>query len=259
MNYVTVHNAEVFLVTVFGNQQFLFKVVYTWSFCVQDGGFQPPPTLASGYGIMDGADVNKPPAQILDEHEKRILDWLNKANPYALKAAVDSVFSNQYWGDYKKNLWDPVEGRKFGEQPHLIADVVKFDMWLKKYEISEKKPSPPTKSPPAKSTALPSPPKASPPKASPPMASPAVPATPGSSEIEPPQNPEAYKKFWEQYKRSNAAEALRTPSRESMSTTAPSPNPAGVLSTPSSLSPENTSGSPTGVTPDCKRKLSLGL
>ena len=222
-------------------------------FCLQDSwdDYQPPPTLASGFGIMDGADIAKPPTQILDEHEKRVLGWLNKfkANPYVMKAAVDAVFSNQYWGDYKTHLWDPVESRKFGEQPHLIADVVKFDLWLKKYEISEKKPSPGPVKPPTLPAHVPA-------------KAPAKPAgaTPSSSEIEPPENPEAYKKFWNQYKRSNAADALRTPSRESLSTTVPSPAPTGVLSTPSSLSPANVSASsPTGITPDCKRKLSLGL
>ena len=184
---------------------------------------EQPPTLVSGYGCMTEEEKGKSPVTVLGDHERKVKQWLNGANKYALKAAIDGCYAHNLFPRFKRDLWDCLESRKFGDVP--MNDVLKFDMWLKKMEISEASPAPSLKS------------------------------TPGSEVIPPPENQEAYKAYWGQFKnldRKNAVEKLRTPSRETLSTTVPSP-PALASATPSPA----TAASPTGVTPDCKRKLSL--
>ena len=189
---------------------------------------QEPPTLVSGYGVLTKDDLGKPPPVILESHEKKVKAWLEQANPYALKALVESCVNNSHFKIFKQNLWDTVEDRKFGDKP--CEDILRFDVWLKKMEISESKPSPVLIR--GSKTTSPS----------------------TESELVPPANPEAYKAYWDQYKRKGAGD-LKTPSRESLSsTTVPSP---ALPSPPLASSSPSTSGCETGITPECKRKLSL--
>ena len=198
---------------------------------------EPPPTLASGYGTLGEDDFDKNPVKILDDHEKRVKHWLNRANPYTLKAAVDTCYSHLYFNRFKRDLWDQSQDHKFGDQP--LGDVLQFDLWLKKLEISESKTT--STGSPAAPAATPSPPAVEKPK----------PANSGSSDmaITPPPNPEAYQNYWNKYKRKNADDFVKD-GTESVSTTTPSPAPS---STPSPAE----SGLSSGITPDCKRKLSL--
>ena len=149
-----------------------------------------PPTLVSGFGVLSDSDMGKAPPLILDSHEKTVKRWLELATPEALKASLDSCYKNTHFAQFKRDLWDSVEERKFGEEP--AEDILRFDLWLKKLEISEAMSS--------KTVAKPAPTKTT----SPSTASSELPA--------PPANPEAYKAYWDQYKRKGACETLRTPS-----------------------------------------------
>ena len=179
----------------------------------------PPPTLASGYGVLGETDLGKRPTAILDEHETKVKKWVQKANPYELKAAVATAVEHTLFGKFRAELWDMTEERKFGTSPE--EDILKYDLWLKKMEISETKPHAVFPEPPEKED--------------------------GSTE----QGTEAYKAYWKKIERKGGASNLSvdstTPSRSGDSV--PSSSPAEP--TPSQ------SASPTGITPDAKRKLVL--
>ena len=202
--------------------------------CFQDVELGPPPTLSSGYGVLEEKDFTLTPVEVLNKHETTVKQWLFNASPDMLKACVDTCRSHASFSKFKFDLWDSYADRKFGVEP--AADVLQFDLWLKKHELSERMPS--------KTATLTSPS-----------------STTTSSEIPPPANPEAYKEYWSQFKsdkgilkRQNAGKLGATPSRESLASTAATPSPPPApLSTPS---PAN-SGLSSGITPDCKRKLSL--
>ena len=189
------------------------------------------------------------PILLLDEHEKRVSDWAGKANPYELNAAVKTAVDHEFFDTFKTSIWDHTEDRKFGTSPH--EDLLQFDMWLKKKEISDKKApaAPVTPSPPKKDTA----------------------------EIQPPaENPELYKEYWKQFHRKDATSNLSTstdttPARTTSATSTPSGggwtqqewadwlNGVRKASDGGSSAPTPTGSgkSSTGITPDCKRKLVL--
>ena len=193
--------------------------------------YQLLPTLASGYGAMTADQWGKSPKVILDEHETRLWEWVQQANPYALKGAVDTACSHSDFPQFNRDLWEPVEARKFGTSP--AEDVVRFDMWLKKKEISDSLPTP-TISPPQKGS---------------------------NSELgPPPENAEAYKNYWKKFERkggqSNLSVASTTPGSKSeealgSSSTTPSRTPSDTSD------PAASPDSATGITPDCKKKLDL--
>ena len=190
--------------------------------------FTPPPALCSGYGTLTQQDLTKKPLAVLEEREKKVKSWLRNLDATALKTYVDVCLSHERFKKLQMDLWSSVSpDRKFGDQP--MMDVLQFDMWLKKSEISET-------------------------IASRPVSPPVTMTTPSSCEVEPPANPEAYKEYWSKRKRQNAGALGSTPSRESLASAAtPSPAPAAA-STPSPAS----TGLSAGITPDCKTKLSLG-
>ena len=159
--------------------------------------------------------------------------WVDCVDEKTLKSAINTAVSNQHFPRFKRDLWDQVKDRKFGT--NTAEDLLLFDMWLKKLEIS-------------KNRAMLTPP------------IPKVSATPvpAGDETAPVENPEAYKQYWQQFQRKRAASNLSvasaTPSR--------SPNPEeDKPRTTTTPSPSSVSGSattsPTGLTPDVKKKLEL--
>lgn len=157
--------------------------------------------------------------------------WMDCVDEKILKSAINTAVSNQHFPQFKRDLWDQVEDRKFGT--NMAEDLLHFDMWLKKLEISKNR-----------ATLTPPIPKAS-----------ATPV-PAGDETAPVENPEAYKQYWQQFQRKRAASNLSvastTPSRspnpeEPRTTTTPSPSPVSGSATTS----------PTGMTPDVKKKLVL--
>ena len=83
-------------------------------------------------------------------HEKKVKAWVDSVDEAALKVAINTAVSNQHFPQFKRDLWEQVEDRKFGTA--MAEDLLRFDMWLKKLEISNnramlKPPTPKTASP----------------------------------------------------------------------------------------------------------------
>ena len=193
--------------------------------------YEQPPTLSSGFGVLTTEDQGKTPIEILDVHEKKVKAWVDSVDEAALKVAINTAVSNQHFPQFKRDLWEQVEDRKFGTA--MAEDLLRFDMWLKKLEISNNRAM---LKPPTPKTASPVPPPA--------------------DEKAPVENPEAYKQYWQQFQRKRAnsdlSVASTTPSRspnpeENTSSTTPSTSPGSAVATPT----------PTGITPEVKKKLEL--
>ena len=133
-----------------------------------------------------------------------------------LDAAVKDALNHSYFPRFK-DLFETMETSEFGTKPKY--DVLKFDMWLKKLEIGEKR---------RLESPTPSPPEAT-----------------GDKTAEEP-NVEAYKNYWQQFDRKNARDL------SSVSTT-----PDSSKDSPSSTTAATSVPASTGITPDCKRKLEL--
>ena len=184
------------------------------------------PTLASGNGILTESDMVHSSTKLLWDHETQVRDWIAQANPYQLKAAVDTALGHSYFARFKQNLWDTIEERKFGSDPH--EDILKFDLWLKKMEISEKKVKTPSPKP--------------------------DPSNDADGRLAPPANRQAYQQYWNQYKRQGASTELSTPSTAT---------PAGSEGTSPATTSPDASGT-TGITPDAanlnvKGQLSIAV
>eukprot|EP00435_Cladocopium_sp_Y103_P074407 s436_g48.t1 len=152
----------------------------------------PPPFLFSGYGGMTPDDMEKHPTVVMQEHESKVRTWC-KGKPMKdvvrlLKNATGHMYYNKFMSQFKN--------RSFGANGY--EDLVEFDMWLKKYELSEKtgRTKPPTPSPPAKVTVTPTKP------------------TTENSESLPsltPAEKEKYQEYWKQFTPTGEAAANGTP------------------------------------------------
>ena len=179
---------------------------------------------------MTADQWGKSPKVILDEHETRLWEWVQQANPYALKGAVDTACSHSDFPSSTEtfgNLWK----HKSSGPPCWRCGQIWYV--VEKKEISDSLPTP-TISPPQKRS---------------------------NSELgPPPENPEAYKNYWKKFERkggqSNLSVASTTPGSKSEEA-------LGSSSTTPSWTPSDTSDpaaspdSATGITPDCKKKLDL--
>lgn len=195
-----------------------------------EAGWELPHTIASGYATIQEGDLKKNPVQVLDDHETLVKNWLQTANHYQVEAAVKTASNNEYFPKFCRDLWDQLEERKFGSCPK--EDVLKFDMWLKKLEISEKGP---------KKFNNPSPP-------------PAASLSQEELEIQKDENNKgAYQNYWKKYERKNGSSNLST-----ASTTTPSGSPPSVTPSPPSQASVASRESPTGITPECRKRLDLG-
>ena len=205
---------------------YIFTNIYIYV-CVK---YQPspqdklPPTLASGNGVLMEEDKDVSATKLMDDHERKVKHWLSRAPYHLLENAVETARAHTYFPIFERDLWASMGNHAFGAK--LMEDVLKFDMWLKKWEISETK-----KSIPAPAPAAP------------------VKEETTASEFPPPKNPEAYKEYWKKFERKDASSTLSLASTESP--------PSRESGTPSTPSPSVASDSTTGLTPDCKRKLAL--
>lgn len=93
-----------------------------------------PPTCASGYGVMTETDMKKPNLEVLKDHEAKIISWATSADSRTLNMAVKTASNHSLFPDFSRSLHD----YKFGTYP--ADDVIKFDMWLKKMELSNAAP-----------------------------------------------------------------------------------------------------------------------
>ena len=178
---------------------------------------EPPPTMFSGYGSMTPEDMEKHPTVVMQEHESKLKTWCKGQTQKDLMGHMKTISGHAYYNKFMSRYTN----RLFGENGW--ADLVEFDLWLKKCEIFEKR-GRARPSPPSKVTAEP--------------AEPAKPTKPAnSSDSLPtltPEEKEKYDDYWQQFKPSGEVPA-----------TSPAASPAG--SVPST----------TTKTPDCKRRLDL--
>ena len=190
-------------------------------------GWELPHTLASGYATLKEGDFKMTPLQVLDSHETLVKNWLQKANHYQVEAAVKTASNHQYFHKFQHDLWDQVEERQFGSSPK--EDVLKFDMWLKKLEISENGPKKYKNNSPQ---------------------SPPASLSPEDMEVQKDANNKvAYQDYWKKYERKNGSSNLSTASTTTPPSSLPSPTPS-----PATVASRE---SPTGITPECKKRLNL--
>eukprot|EP00435_Cladocopium_sp_Y103_P060416 s132_g22.t1 len=97
--------------------------------------------MASGFGGMTEDDVGKSPVQILNEHDSKVKKWVKTLDGPSvvknLKVATSHPYYDKFISQFSK--------KNFGAGGR--DDLVEFDSWLKKVEISEKRnttPSPPS-------------------------------------------------------------------------------------------------------------------
>ena len=183
---------------------------------------EPPPAMFSGYGSMTPEDMEKHPAVVMQEHESKLRTWCKGQTQRDLMGHMKKIAGHAYYDKFMSQF----NNRMFGENGW--TDLVEFDLWLKKCEISEKlgRARPVLPSPPSKVTAE----SAEPAKPTKPPKSTSV-ETSDSMPSLTPEEKEKYDDYWKQFK----------PSCES-----PAASPSG--SVPSA----------TTKTPDCKRRLDLG-
>ena len=238
-----------------------------------------PPTMLSGYGVISPDELRQDAGKVLGDHEALVRDWFGKLGQRGLVEHTVRASKHPMFDKYVNSVR---VGRKWGLAANTVEDLCEFDVWLKKLAISERKSPPPvTVTPPSKHEVPAMPPKASsprptaePPKAAPPAPSPAAehakpvppkahlprpapkacaaaPAPTNDDSVEEltPQQRAGYQDYWKKFsKRSANASALANLSPTSAaSTNVPSP----------SSEPVSSPASETGITPDCKKRLSL--
>ncbi len=91
--------------------------------------WQFPPTVCSGYGCLSEEDVSKSPMTILREHESTLQQWVLTLSPFHLAPHLKVATRHQLFNKYMSQ----VQGRKLED----FKDLIEFDLWLKKLEISE--------------------------------------------------------------------------------------------------------------------------
>lgn len=211
----------------------------------------PPPTMSSGYGGMSEDDVTKSPVKILSEHEARIRTWVKTLDGPSLVKHLKVAARHQLYEKFVSQSTN----RNFGV--HGGDDLVAFDLWLKKFEISEKRPmfpSPATPASPAPAAKKAPAPKAPKPREANDDDKGAGDDTGAKGDALPkltPEQQQAYQNYWRKFSNTN----LGSPPPPLPSTSPASPEgPAGTTSQPT----PSTSPSPgTLVTPECKKRLDL--
>ena len=225
-----------------------------------------PPTLASGFGgVMTEDDHGKSPIEILNDHELKVKAWVQTLDGPAVVKNLKVAASHPY---YEKFL-SQFQERKFGTGGR--DDIVEFDNWLRKMEVSQKRIQ---HSPLSVATSEPEEPgkvdapargkgKGSAPAAAPVPAKASVPkpnvsddATSTSKPDEPlpkltPDQQKAYQNYWKKFSSQNLGAASTSPAMPATT------SPGGTSGTSLPSPPISTSSSPPTVTPECKRRLDL--
>ena len=224
-----------------------------------------PPTLASGFGGMTEDDRGKLPIQILSEHESKVKAWVKTLDGPAvvknLKVATAHPYYDQFVSKFHKTNFG-AGGRD---------DLVEFDNWLKKMEISEKRTSP---SPLSVATSEPAEPAKAAPKPARGKGKGSAPAEPGSAKASVPRpdvsddatstskvpddalpkltpdQQNAYKNYWKKFSNPDLGEVSTSPAM-------PATTPPEGTGTPLPSPPTSASSSPPAVTPECKKRLDL--
>ena len=153
------------------------------------GPVEFPPLLCNGNGYLTIGDVGTSNATLLDRHEKAIRAWVKRLDHKTLHHHVANATRHKHFQQYL----DTFPGRRWGKlDAHAEEDLIEFDMWLKKKELSDKMSTPTLPSQPAapaepadavpktSSQSLPKPTPSALPKATPEVALPksTLPATP---------------------------------------------------------------------------------
>ncbi|CAL1152425.1 unnamed protein product [Cladocopium goreaui] len=224
-----------------------------------------PPTLASGFGGMTEDDRGKLPIQILSEHESKVKAWVKTLDGPAvvknLKVATAHPYYDQFVSKFHKTNFG-AGGRD---------DLVEFDNWLKKMEISEKRTSP---SPLSVATSEPAEPAKAAPKPARGKGKGSAPAEPGSAKASVPRpdvsddatstskvpddalpkltpdQQNAYKNYWKKFSNPDLGEVSTSPAM-------PATTPPEGTGTPLPSPPTSASSSPPAVTPECKKPAGI--
>ena len=214
-----------------------------------------PPTMASGFGGMTEDDHGKSPHEILNDHDLKVKEWVQTLDGPAVVKNLKVATAHPY---YEKFL-SQFQERKFGSGGR--DDLVEFDNWLKKMEVSEKRIH---HSPLSVATSEPEEPGRGKGKGSAPAAAPvpakAVPKPKNTDDAtsaskvpdEPlpkltPDQQKAYQNYWKKFSSQNLGAGSTPPAA-----TSPGETSGTSLPSPEIL----TSSSPT-VTPECKKRLDL--
>lgn len=207
----------------------------------------PAPTMASGNSCISDEDWKKTPHQVMKEHETCIREYIATLDRQGVVKHLKLAARHEYFDKFKTQC---SPSKRFGEKG--IEDIVEFDMWLKKLEISEKRASIPKATPTA------------------PVTTPSQPAIPNDGEVSPAQRA-AYDGFWKKFKQPRKPiekvhhfetpaplEETPAPSEE---TPAPSevapPSEENPTPKPVTPPPYRTEGSGSKETPSCKKRLEL--
>ena len=212
---------------------------------------EPPATMFSGVGELTEHEASLPPATVLGNHRKTIQTWLGSLSPEDLEKQVELAHNHESLEDFMTQKFG--DDKEFGENPR--DDLCKFEMWLKKqayremlvakHEHAKALPKP-------SATAAPEAPKAEVPKRADPAPKRASresgkgKGTEQSEKFVPLElsdaEKEAYGSFWNKFDKKNGSPNTPT-------TTAPTSQQS-----PTSVSNGSES---TGLTPECRRKLTL--
>ena len=198
--------------------------------------FPPPPTMASGNSSISGDDWKKTPQQVMKDHEALIRGYINKLDRKGVVQHLKIAARHHYFDKFLKQL---PPSKRFGEKG--IEDIVEYDLWLKKLEISEKKVC---GAKPAPNTV--------------PVPTPKQPAVPTEKDDEPsPSQKAAYDGFWKKFKQPQ--KPLEKVHRFVPPATPESSSPAtSVIPKPVTPSPSPPSeGLGSKETPSCKKRLDL--
>ena len=97
----------------------------------------PPPTMMSGYGTVTYHELQLAPIDVLNNHDKKVRNWLHKLSIKDLTRAAITASNHARFGEYLANM--DSTNQVFGKAGHTVDDLCTFDVWLKKLALGERR------------------------------------------------------------------------------------------------------------------------
>ena len=97
----------------------------------------PPPTMMSGYGTVTYHELQLAPIDVLNNHDKKVRNWLHKLSLKELTRAAITASNHARFGEYLANM--DSTNQVFGMAGHTVDDLCTFDVWLKKLALGERR------------------------------------------------------------------------------------------------------------------------
>ena len=97
----------------------------------------PPPTMMSGYGTVTYHELQLAPIDVLNNHDKKVRNWLHKLSLKDLTRAAITASNHARFGEYLANM--DSTNQVFGKAGHTVDDLCTFDVWLKKLALGERR------------------------------------------------------------------------------------------------------------------------